>query len=205
MLALLAHPAGAQALTVEPLAVLHDLPRPAEARHRLELRVVVLHEAWSHDEIQAAVHEAARILGQCGIHGSRVDLLRVNAPQAQRHFDPPQSRQLARALDLPKPALFFTAGTRQLPAYDAVAYGRGNSRRSPELASTVWIAPGARDLGIVIAHELVHVLMDSGEHVATPGNLMAEDTTPGNTVLTAAQCGRITDAGSRQGLLRGVD
>lgn len=199
------HPAGAQALTIEPLAVLRDLPRPAAARHQLELRVVLLHERWNSDDISKALNEAAHILGHCGIHHTRIDLLRVTAAQAQRYFDPPHSRQLARMLDLPKPALFFTAGTRQLPAYDAVAYGRSNSRRSPELASTVWIAPGARDLGIVIAHELVHVLMDSGEHVATPGNLMAEDTMPGNTALSAAQCARIITTGSRDGLLRGVD
>lgn len=199
------HPAGAQALTVEPLAVLRDLPRPAGASHQLELRVVLLHESWNHSEISKALNEAAAILGHCGIHNTRIDLLRVTAPQAQRYFDPPQSRILMRTLGLPRPALIFTAGTRQLPAYDAVAYGRSNSRRSPELASTVWIAPDARDLGIVIAHELVHVLMDSGEHVATPGNLMAQDTTPGNTVLTAAQCERITSTGSRNGLLRGVD
>jgi|LNFM01.1.fsa_nt_gb hypothetical protein len=201
-----APPAGAQALAVEALAVITDLPRPAESRHLLELRVVLLDGSWNRGEITNALGEASRILGHCGIHNTRIDLLRVTAPQAQRHFDPPHSRQLARALDLPRPTLFFTAGTRQIPAYDAVAYGRSNSRRSPELESTVWIAPGARDLGIVIAHELVHVLMDSGEHVTTPGNLMAEETAPGNTGLTAAQCGRITTTGTRHGLLRpGVD
>ncbi len=204
--ALLAHPAGAQALTVEPLAVLRELHQPAAARHQLEVRVVLLDESWNTDGIKAALHEAARILGQCGIHSTRIDLLRVTAPPAQRYFDSPHSRELLRALDLPKPLVFFTAGARREPAYDAIAFGRGNIGRSRELADTVWIAPGARDLGIVIAHELVHVLMDSGEHVDTPGNLMAEDTAPGNTGLSSAQCGRITTTGSRHGLLRpGVD
>jgi hypothetical protein len=70
----------------------------------------------------------------------------------------------------------------------------------------VWIIHGARDPGIALAHELAHVLMDSGEHDNTPGNLMAEETTPDNTWLTAAQCARITATGSRNGLLRaGVD
>ena len=68
------------------------------------------------------------------------------------------------------------------------------------------MARGARDLGIVVAHELVHVLMDSGAHDNTPGNLMAEQTTPQNTQLTAAQCARVRAGGERHGLLRaGVD
>ncbi len=63
----------------------------------------------------------------------------------------------------------------------------------------------ARDLGIVVAHELAHVLMDSGAHDNTPGNLMAESTMPQNTQLTAAQCESITATGQRHGLLRSVD
>ena len=92
-----------------------------------------------------------------------------------------------------------------MPAFDAEAIGRGNSRSRPELADTVWVARGARDLGIVVAHELAHVLMDSGEHDNTADNLMAESTTPQNTQLTAVQCQRLTASGRRNGLLRGVD
>jgi hypothetical protein len=196
---------GAAALTLEHRAVWRDLQRPAVVTHVLEIRAVLLDD-WPQAEVEQALREAARILGQCGIRTARVDLLRAEAPPAQRWFDTPHSRELARALDLPRPAVFFAAGTRQVPAFDAEAIGRGNSRSRPELADTVWIARGARDLGIVIAHELAHVLMDSGEHDQTPGNLMAESTAPANTTLTPAQCARITATGSRHGLLRpGVD
>ncbi len=92
-----------------------------------------------------------------------------------------------------------------MPAFDAEAIGRGNSRTRPELTDSVWVARGARDLGIVVAHELAHVLMDSGVHDNTPENLMAASTTPQNTQLTAAQCARLTATGQRHGLLRGVD
>ena len=71
----------------------------------------------------------------------------------------------------------------------------------PELANTVWIARGTRDLGLVVAHELAHVLMNSGAHDNTPGNLMAESTAPDNTRLTAAQCAQIRNTGARHGLL----
>lgn len=191
-------------LRIEHRASLRDLPQPAAATHTLELRAVNL-AGWPESSIRAAMHDTAQILAQCGVAISRVDLLQVTAPQSHRDFDTPRSRELARALDLPRPAVFFAAGTRQVPAFDAEAIGRGNSRSRPELRDTVWIAQGARDLGIVVAHELAHVLMDSGAHDNTPGNLMAESTTQQNTQLTPGQCGQLTATGSRHGLLRGVD
>jgi hypothetical protein len=209
LLAALAASAAAQPqaplpLRIEHRAVLRDLALPEQPAHTLELRVVDL-DHWPEAATTAALGEAARILAQCGIRTGRVDLLRVQAPESHRYFDTPRSRELARALDLPKPVVFLAAGTRQMPAFDAEAIGRGNSRTRPELAGTVWVARGARDLGIVIAHELAHVLMDSGEHDNTPGNLMAESTTPQNTRLRAAQCAEIGATGTRHGLLRGVD
>ncbi len=161
---------------------------------------------WNDAEIAAIVTTAAGILAQCGLRMTEAELLRIRVPGSHRDFDTPRSRELARALELRKPTIYFAAGTRQRPAFDAEAIGRGNSRTRPELADTVWIIQGARDPGIVIAHELAHVLMDSGEHDNTPGNLMAEETTPDNTRLTPAQCARITATGVRNGLLRpGVD
>lgn len=191
-------------LRIEHRAAIRDLPAPAAATQTLELRVINL-DQWPEAEIHAALRSAAQILGQCGIRISRADLFQVTAPETHRHFDTPRSRELVRELALPKPAVFFTAGTRQVPAFDAEAIGRGNSRTRPELADTVWIARGARDLGIVVAHELAHVLMDSGEHDNRTGNLMAESTTPQNTQLTAVQCERLSTTGQRNGLLLGVD
>lgn len=192
------------ALRVEHRAALRDLPAPPTITHLLELRAVNL-DQWPEAEISAAMRVTAQILGQCGVRLARVDLLQVTAPETHRYFETPRSRELARELALPRPAVFFAAGTRQVPAFDAEAIGRGNSRSRPELSDTVWIARGARDLGIVVAHELAHVLMDSGEHDHSPDNLMAPSTTPQNTRLTAAQCVRLTTTGQRHGLLRSVD
>ena len=55
---------------------------------------------------------------------------------------------------------------------------------------------------MVVAHELAHVLMDSGAHDNASGNLMAEDTAPQNTQLNAAQCAQMRNTGTRNGLLR---
>jgi hypothetical protein len=173
----------------------------ASGQHALTLTLANI-GGWNDAGIAAAVATAAGILAQCDVRITEAELLRIHVPGSHRDFDTPRSRELARALPLRKPAIYFAAGTRQRPAFDAEAIGRGNSRTRPELADTVWIIHGARDPGIVIAHELAHVLMDSGEHDNTPGNLMAEETTPDNTRLTAAQCARITATGTRNGLLR---
>jgi len=198
-------PAGAvetPAIRIEGRSAIADAAIAPNATHTHTLTLTVANIAdWPEAEITAAVRETARILAQCGVRIARADLVTVAAPDAHRYFETPRSRELARALALPKPTLYFTAGTRQTPAFDAEAIGRGNSRTRPELADTVWIARGARDLGIVVAHELAHVLMDSGAHENSPGNLMAESTTPKNTQLSGAQCTRIRATGARNGLL----
>jgi len=197
---------SAPQISINNQSAIHDVsPLPAApATHELILSIAYI-DAWSSKEILAAVRQAAQILAQCGIRTTRADLKQVAVPASHRDFDTPRSRELARVLVLPKPTLFFIADTRQTPAFDAEAIGRGNSRTRPELTDTVWITRGARDLGIVIAHELAHVLMDSGAHNAIAGNLMNTTTTPQNSQLTAAQCTQINARGESNGLLRGVN
>jgi hypothetical protein len=98
--------------------------------------------------------------------------------------------------------VFFVEDTRNDPAFDAEAVGRANSTRRPELVNTVWVAHGARDLPFALAHELVHVLSDSGKHTDEPRNLMRSETAPENTQLNAAQCERMRSRGAANGLLQ---
>ena len=204
LLVLVAFAAQAQ----EAIKVLERREVPVEHRmspatHELKLTLAFLDgSGWTPEAILAPVQESARILGQCGVAMANAELVRIGAPDRFRDFHSPTSRELARALPLAKPAVYFVAGTRQRPAFDAEAIGRGNSRTRPELADTVWITRGTRDPGIALAHELAHVLMDSGEHSEEPGNLMREDTAPGNAQLTELQCARLRDVGSANGLLR---
>jgi hypothetical protein len=182
-----------------PLAVL-----PAQAQEAYALRLTLVHFAggsWQAEEIAAAAAEASKILSQCGIVAGKPELLRADVETRFRYFHTPTSRELARKLRPRTPAVYFADGTRQDPAFDAEAIGRGNSRSRPELQDTVWVMRGARDLGVVLAHELAHVLMDSGEHSDEPGNLMREETTPENTGLTATQCARLRDTAFANGLL----
>jgi hypothetical protein len=156
---------------------------------------------WDPEAIHAALRQSAQIFGQCGVALARAELVLIDAPLRYRDFHTPVSRELARALPLARPAVYFVAGTRQRPAFDAEAIGRGNSRTRPELSDTVWVMRDARDLGIVLAHEIAHVLMDSGDHSDETNNLMRADTAPENTRLSQAQCARLRDTASANGLL----
>ncbi|MGH8765509.1 MAG: hypothetical protein ACRET8_07310, partial [Burkholderiales bacterium] len=141
---------------------------------------------WQEADARAAAAQAARILAQCDIAPVTIELLRADVDARFRVFSTPVSRELARTLRPRPPAVYFVDGTRQNPRYDAEAIGRGNSRSRPELADSVWIVRDARDPGIALAHELAHVLMDSGEHSDEPGNLMRDETAPQNRRLTDA-------------------
>jgi Zn-dependent protease with chaperone function len=176
----------------------------AQAQEPLSLRLTLVHfegGRWQEEEILAAATQASKILEQCAIVSGGLELKRVDVEPRYRIFHTPSSRELARSLNLRTPAIYFVDGTRQNPAFEAEAIGRGNSRSRPELRDTVWVVRGARDLDVVLAHELAHVLMDSGEHSEQPGNLMRDDTAPENTRLSADQCARLRDTGSANGLL----
>lgn len=97
--------------------------------------------------------------------------------------------------------VWFVRDTRQRPAFDAEAIGRGNSRMRPELADSIWVTRATGDLGIAIAHELAHVLMDSGAHSNEPGNLMREETSPASKLLSATQCAQLRETGTANGML----
>jgi hypothetical protein len=186
-------------LTQQDLRVV-DAPEPT---HRLRLEMVMMRDAgWQPEVILEATRTAVRILAQCGIQTTFVELSEFDGPARYRYLATPVSRELARRTRLARPAVYFVADTRNEPAFDAEAFGRGNSRSRPEMTDTVWITAGTRDLPNVLAHELAHVIADSGEHSDLPGNLMREETAPKSTALTASQCRRLTETGAANGLLQ---
>jgi len=171
--------------------------------HRLRLEMVVLRESgWSPEQILDATKRAIRILAQCGIGTTFVELHEFDGPARYRYLATPVSRDLARRVQLARPAVFFVADTRNQPAFEAEAIGRANSRSRPEMSNTVWITAGTRDLPNVISHELAHVLADSGDHSDLPGNLMREQTSADSTALTNRQCQDMTEKGTANGLLQ---
>jgi len=178
----------------------------APATHRLQLALFAFRDTpWRPEPILQAVRDAAPILAQCGVWLERAELATLDGGDPRvRYLFTPVSRELVRRMRPAKPAVFFVRDTRNQPVFDAEAFGRGNTATRPELAGTVWITAQIRDLPVALAHELAHVLMDSGEHAYEPGNLMREDTSPQNTQLTAAQCEQIVARGAENGWLQGV-
>ena len=196
--------APAESISVVEVRALPSVTVPG-ATHNLLMHVHTFRGTrWNADEIVKAVFESAALLAQCGVALESSELRIIDAPRSFHYYDTPVSRQLLRALAVRKPAVFFAEDTRNNPAFDAEAIGLSNAGSRPELVNTVWIAHGARDLPRALAHELVHILTNSGEHSRDPGNLMQPDTSPKNTHLTAAQCERVRSRGEANGLLRRI-
>jgi hypothetical protein len=180
-----------------------DLPQPPRASHDLRLSLYgFLGTRWTEREVLNAIAPVARLIGACAIALEGVELRLLATPRRFHFYSTATSRELLGKVAVRKPAIFFVEDTHNEPAFDAEAIGRGNAASRPELVDTVWVAYGARDLPFAIAHELVHVLANSGEHSDAPANLMRAETSPGNTVLTPDQCERIRMQGEANGLLR---
>ena len=184
----------------------HELPYPGTrpATHRLQVDLYTFTDtSWEPGRIVNAVREAAPMFAQCGIRLERAELYSLEGGDSRfRYLSTPAGRELVRRMRPAKPAVFFVRDTRHQPVYDAEAFGRSNTASRPELAGTVWITAYIRDLPLALAHELAHVLMDSGEHSQEPGNLMREDTSLASATITSAQCERMTRQGTANGWLQ---
>jgi len=196
-------PAAEPARVVETRALSgQPLPALPGATHELRLSLYAFRGSlWTQREIEPAILEAARLLARCGVALAGAELRLLDAPRRFHFYSTPVARELLQGLPVSKPAIFFVDDTLNRPAYDAEAIGLANAATRPELANTVWVAHGARDLPLALAHELAHVLSDSGEHSDEPGNLMRAATSPENTRLSDAQCERLRERGAANGLL----
>ena len=100
-------------------------------------------------------------------------------------------------------ALSSVFGGKELTALgEFEAIGRANSSTRPELTDTILVTYGSQVLPQALAHELVHLLSDSGDHSTEAGNLMRYELGPEDTSLTQAQCERIRSRGEANGLLK---
>ncbi len=156
---------------------------------------------WQAGAIDEYARQAASILATCGIRVPSIDVLHLDGGDQYRYFRDDTATGMLARVDVPRPAVFFLRHTLQDVAFEAEAIGHGNSAGREALTNTVWIIEDARDPGIIIAHELVHLLVDNGSHVDEPGNLMRADTSPTNTHLSPAQCEEIVHKGRGSGLL----
>ena len=171
-------------------------------RAKLAVNAVLVEDTgWQEDTVRAGITSALAIFEQCGITSGGVVLSRVHTLPAMRDLFTPASRRLATEVNPARPAVFFVARTRNVPAFDAEAFGAGNTQTRMELRDTIWITRGTPDLPEAIAHELFHVLANSGGHSEDRSNLMHQATAPGRRQLTAAQCALMVDTARKNKLL----
>ena len=180
---------------LDPLADVAEMTRldtqsfdTSHATNPLEVAVVqIKNSGWSDEMVSDGLEQAQRILLQCEIAVS-FKLMPVEASGYLKDFHSLTSYTLVEQLKSRKPTVFLVRDTLRADPYEGEAFGRSNSGTLPWLTDSVWIIADVEHPGIVIAHELMHVLLDNGDHEADRNNLMHTRTSPNSTKLTSQQC-----------------
>ena len=156
------------------------------------LNLVALDKAWTTQKIKSAIDQVNTIYAQCGFAIGAKQLFRVEGASYISNLSPGNALTLQRHLEeklVPDAAtIFFATDTDMQVKFDAEAFGRANTGNRPWMQNTVWISSVTPDTGNAIAHELFHVLANSGQHSNEEGNLMQQRTSPENTRLSEEQC-----------------
>ena len=176
-------------------------PSAADAEVRLDMEFLLLDPQWSTSGIRDTLEQAFAILSQCGIGAGSVDGFSIQADDYLLDLSTGSARTLLEAAAARQPTVVFARDTRMREAYLGEAFGLGNTRRRPWLAHSVWLMRGVDDPGVALAHELFHVLANSGAHVDDRPNLMQPFTRPESTELTPQQCQLARNTGLANGLL----
>jgi len=155
---------------------------------RLPLDVLVLDSRWSQQRIEQAVQQAFLILAQCELIPGEISIYSVSGDDYLRDLSTGSARTLFEAVGNAKTSVVFARDTRMQAAYLGEAFGLGNTRMRPWLANSVWLMLDIEDAGIALAHELYHVIANSGAHVEGVANLMQPRTRPESLELTTQQC-----------------
>lgn len=171
----------------------------------LPLQVLVLDERWQMTQLKGLLKEAEGILGQCSIAFAPASLQKVQSPDYLRDLETGAARTLMDAVRESgaerKLTIVFARDTLMNPAFDAEAFGRGNTRQRAWLTDSVWLTLALEDRAIALAHELFHVLVNSGQHSDVEGSLMLARTTGSNTHLSEEDCALAKERGVKLGLL----
>ncbi|MFK8081781.1 MAG: S8 family serine peptidase [Granulosicoccus sp.] len=158
----------------------------------LPLQVLVLDAQWQVPQVMQVLADAERILEQCHIVFDEATVGIVDAPDYMRDLETGSARTLLEAVRLSGSARRVTVvlarDTRMSTPFDAEAFGRGNTRHRPWMSDSVWLTLALEDRAIALAHELFHVLVNSGDHSTAEGSLMLARTTGTNTRLTSEEC-----------------
>jgi hypothetical protein len=161
---------------------------PVSATYRLDLDFLLLDPEWSMTRVRKTLQQAFGILAQCDLSAGSIGGFGIDADDYLLDLSTGSARTLLEAALLRTPTVVFARDTLMREAYLGEAFGLGNTRRRPWLRNSVWLMHDVEDAGIALAHELYHVLANSGAHVLDRPNLMQAKTRPESTELTPEQC-----------------
>jgi hypothetical protein len=193
----IADPLAGAPIRKQELADLDIKPSLEQAGFRLPLDILVLDSRWSQQRIEQTVQQAYQILAQCTVIPGEISIHAVSGDDYLRDLSTGSARTLLDAVGSAKLTVVFARDTRMQAQYLGEAFGLGNTRKRPWLANSVWLMLDVEDAGVALAHELYHVIANSGAHVEGVANLMQPRTRPESLALTAEQC--------RLAQVRGVD
>jgi hypothetical protein len=165
----------------------------------LALNILVLDPRWTHRRIEQAVQTAYDVLAQCAIAPGDVSIHSIIGDDYLRDLSTGSARTLLEATATTDTTVVLARNTLMQEAFTGEAFGLGNTRTRPWLANSVWLMPDIEDAGIGLAHELFHVIANSGEHIEGSGNLMQSRTDTKSLKLSPEQCERaqVTGVGNR--------
>ncbi|OED39944.1 hypothetical protein AB833_13275 [Chromatiales bacterium (ex Bugula neritina AB1)] len=194
-------PVTIETVAAEPVNNSARHTTPAGRRYEFPLTLVILDPRWQNPDISRAVEELNEIFSQCNITARVEKQIVPSVPAYLQDLSPGNALSLHRHLKLSGTRVFFGRDTLMQPAFDAEAFGAGNTRNRPWMTGSLWLTYGIRDVGVALAHELFHILANSGKHNQLANNLLREQTAPGNTHLTGEQCEQAQRTGIENGLL----
>ncbi|MDZ7839924.1 MAG: hypothetical protein U5R46_03755 [Gammaproteobacteria bacterium] len=152
---------------------------------------------WEWPGIERAVRQVEEIFGQCGVAVTVGHIYLLSAPDDFLELDESmQSRLLDRLPESRPAALLVGRTTDQDTAYSYLVSAPVPSR------GTAWVTRASRPvcLGVLLAHELGHILLNTARHNRDPENLMSYTCTISNIQrsaigarLSASQCRQLRE------------
>ncbi len=180
-------------------------PAASSAEHTLRVNLIALDRRWTTDRIDRAISQLGTLYKACGIGLTTMPLIRVTGASYIANLSPGNALTLHRHLQpllTPQAAtIYFANDTDMQVKFDAEAFGIANTENRPWMRNSVWLSENTQDVSIALAHELIHVLVNNGQHSPLANNLMRDQTAPENTQLTPEQCSKSVDAATINGLL----
>jgi hypothetical protein len=184
----IADPLAGAPLKLSPMTDLEVVSSNSQGDSLLSLEVLVVDPRWTAERVRMALQGAYDTLGQCNISVGSISAQRVDGADYLRDLSTGSAHTLLGAAKSGKLKVVFARDTRMQAQFTGEAFGIANTGMRPWLANSVWMMLDVDDAGIALAHELYHVLANSGDHVEGDANLMQGRTRPDSTMLTPRQC-----------------